>query len=32
VANFYGGNVGDIRTIRNVSFNVIQFMAAVTFH
>jgi hypothetical protein len=32
VANFYGGNVGDIGTIRNVSFNVIQFMAAVTFH
>ena len=32
VANFYGGNVGDIGSIRNVSFNVIQFMAAVTFH
>jgi len=32
VANFYGGSVGDVRTIRNVSFNVLQFMAAVTFH
>jgi len=32
VANFYGGNVGDIRTLRNVNFNVLQFMAAVTFH
>jgi hypothetical protein len=32
VANFYGGSVGDIEAIRNVSFNVLQFMAAVTFH
>ncbi len=32
VVNFYGGQVGDIRSIRNVSFNVLQFMAAVTFH
>jgi hypothetical protein len=32
VANFYGGSVGDVRTLRNVSFNVLQFMAAVTFH
>ncbi len=32
VATFYGGDVGDIGSIRNVSFNVLQFMAAVTFH
>lgn len=32
VANFYGGHVGDIGSIRDVSFNVLQFMAAVTFH
>jgi hypothetical protein len=32
VANFYGGSVGDIASIRNVTFNVLQFMAAVTFH
>ena len=32
VVNFYGGQVGDIGSIRNVSFNVLQFMAAVTFH
>jgi len=32
VANFYGGSVGDIQAIRNVTFNVLQFMAAVTFH
>ncbi len=30
--NFYGGSVGDVGSIRNVSFNVLQFMAAVTFH
>lgn len=32
VANWFGGNVGDIGAIRNVTFNVIQLMAAVTFH
>ena len=32
VANFFGGSVGDIHAIRNVTFNVLQFMAAVTFH
>ena len=28
----FGGSVGDIQAIRNVTFNVLQFMAAVTFH
>ena len=32
IVNFYGGSVGDVGSIRNVSFNVLQFMAAVTFH
>jgi len=32
VVNFYGGSVGDVSSFRNVSFNVLQFMAAVTFH
>ena len=32
VVNFYGGSVGDVGSIRNVAFNVLQFMAAVTFH
>jgi len=32
VVNFYGGNVGNVLSIQNVSFNVIQFMGAVTFH
>lgn len=32
LVNFYGGNVGDIGALRSVKFNVLQFMAAVTFH
>jgi len=32
VVNFYGGNVGDVLSISNVTFNVLQFMGAVTFH
>ena len=32
IVNFYGGQIGDVGSLRNVAFNVIQFMAAVTFH
>ena len=32
IVNFYGGNVGDVLSVNNLSFNVLQFMAAVTFH
>ena len=32
VANFYGGSVGNIGSLANVTFNVLQFMGAVTFH
>ena len=32
VTNFYGGNVGDIGALRNVTFNVLQFMAAITIY
>jgi len=32
LVSFYGGNIGDVQNAQGVSFNVVQFMVALTLH